>query len=111
MICMLEQHNDDDLYFLMRPDKELSIEDIERRDNLIEKIEGHYDMIVGVCPSNSKYASIINDLTLSLSMWIDGYPFDDDHKAKQREMIDNACVMIGKPRTIEELAEMIRDDL
>jgi len=49
----------------------------------------------------------INNLTLSLEMWLEDYPFDDDHKAKQKQMIDNACVLIGKPRTIEELKEMM----
>ena len=49
----------------------------------------------------------INDLTLSLEMWLGDYPFDDDHKSKQKRMIDNACVLIGKPRTIEELKEMM----
>ena len=51
-------------------------------------------------------ADMINDLTLSLSMWIGGYPFDEDHKCKQRDMIYRACVMIGKPNTMEELAKM-----
>ena len=49
----------------------------------------------------------INDLTLSLDMWLDDYPFDDDHKFKQKLMINHACVLIGKPRTIEELKEMM----
>ena len=49
----------------------------------------------------------INNLTLSLEMWLDDYPFDDDHKIKQKRMIDNACVLIGKPRTIKELKEMM----
>ena len=49
----------------------------------------------------------INDLTLSLEMWLGDYPFDDDHKYKQKQMINNACVLIGKPRTIEELKEMM----
>ena len=52
-------------------------------------------------------SSAINDLTLSLELWIDGYPFDEDHKAKQKMLIDRACMMIGKPRTIEELATML----
>ncbi len=55
---------------------------------------------------NEYLSDVINDLTLALSMWIDEYPFDDDHKAKQRMMIDSACVLIGKPRTMEELAVM-----
>ena len=50
---------------------------------------------------------MINDLTLSLEMWIDGYPFDDNHKEKQKMMINNACLLIGKPRTIEELKKMM----
>lgn len=100
-----------DLYvhFLIHPDNELSPKDIERRNVLIEIIEGYYDEIVNVCPSRSKYANMINDLTLSLSMWMNDYPFDDDHKTKQRILMDNACAMIGKPRTIEELVEMVRD--
>jgi len=59
------------------------------------------------CKIHDEYLSdMINDLTQSLSMWIDGYPFDDDHCCKQRTMIDNACLLIGKPRTMEELATM-----
>ena len=50
---------------------------------------------------------VINDLTLSLEMWLGDYPFDADHKYKQKRMIDNACVLIGKPRTIKELKEMM----
>ena len=50
---------------------------------------------------------VINDLTLSLGMWLEGYPFDNHHKSKQKQMIDHACVLIGKPRTIEELKEMM----
>lgn len=57
---------------------------------------------------NKYLSSMINDLTLSLGMWIDGYPFDDDHKEKQKMMINNACLLIGKPRTIEELKEMMK---
>lgn len=53
-----------------------------------------------------KLKSIINDLTLALEMWIDGYPFDDDHKHKQKILINEACVAIGKPRSIKELIEM-----
>jgi hypothetical protein len=56
----------------------------------------------------AKLKDCINDLTLSLSMWIEGYPFDEDHKEKQRRMVDYASVLIGKPRTPEELMEMIK---
>jgi len=57
---------------------------------------------------HNKYLSdIVNDLTLSLEMWIDGYPFDENHKTKQKKLINNACLLIGKPRNIEELKEMM----
>ena len=57
---------------------------------------------------HNKYLSdMINDLTLSLEMWIDGYPFDDDHREKQKMMINNACLLIGKPRTVEEMKWMM----
>lgn len=52
---------------------------------------------------------IINDLTLALEMHINGYPFDEHHKIKQLRLIDEASKLIGKPRTIEELKEMIQN--
>ncbi len=52
--------------------------------------------------------SLINDLTLALEMWIDGYPFDEDHKAKQRMLINRASFAIGKPRNIKELIKMAK---
>ncbi len=48
----------------------------------------------------------INDMIMSLRLWINDYPFDDNHIAKQKTMIDNACLLIGAPRTVEELAVM-----
>jgi hypothetical protein len=50
---------------------------------------------------------IINDLTLALEMWIEGYPFDEDHKVKQRILINRACFAIGKPRSVAELVSML----
>ena len=59
------------------------------------------------CKVHNKYlTSVINDLTLSLEMWIDGYSFDEDHICKQRQLIDNSCRLIGKPRSMEELVIM-----
>ncbi len=52
-------------------------------------------------------ADAINDLILSLSMHLQEYPFDAHHKIKQLRLIDNACKLIGKPRTIEELKEIV----
>lgn len=51
--------------------------------------------------------NIINDLTLALELWIDGYPFDEDHKKKHRILINRACLLIGKPRSIAELKKML----
>ena len=68
---------------------------------------GETECNMDICPlKRDALADMINDLTLALSMWIDGYPFDDDHKCKQRDLIYRACVMIGKPNTMEELAKM-----
>ena len=68
--------------------------------------ESNPDDCQEIIRQNKYLSDIINDLTLSLEMWIDGYPFDDDHICKQRDMIDNACLLIGKPRNMEELVEM-----
>lgn len=51
--------------------------------------------------------NMINDLTLSLSMWHSKYPFDEDHIYKQKIMINNASVLIEKPRTEHELKTML----
>lgn len=50
---------------------------------------------------------IINDLTLVVEMYIAGYPFDEDHKAKHHILVNKACSMIGKPRSLAELVTMI----
>lgn len=49
----------------------------------------------------------INDLTLIVEMYMDDYPFDADHKKKHKKIVDYACLLIGKPRTIEELKQMV----
>lgn len=51
--------------------------------------------------------NMINDLTLSLSMWHGKYPFDADHIYKQKIMINNASILIGRPRTDNELKAML----
>ena len=63
--------------------------------------------VAQVVEHNKYLSDMINDLTLSLEMWIDGYPFDNNHIIKQKIMINNACLLIGKPRTIEELKNMM----
>ena len=99
-----EMKDDFDLYIVH--DYKLSPDGIKYRDKLIEEIEAMHDIVVKFQGSNSRYSQIINDLTMSLEWWIGGYPFDDDHICKQRDMIDNACLLIGKPRNMEELVEM-----
>jgi hypothetical protein len=49
---------------------------------------------------------IINDLTLVVEMYIAGYPFDEDHKAKHHILVSRANYMIGKPRSLCELVTM-----
>ena len=54
--------------------------------------------------SNTKYLeNIINDLILSLNMWIGGYPLDDNHITKQKELIKRGYRAIGTPLTMEEM--------
>ncbi len=56
----------------------------------------------------NKFKDIINDLTLCLEMWIDGYSFDENHIYKQKELIKKANKLIGKPNSIEEISEAIK---
>lgn len=51
--------------------------------------------------------NIINDLVLCLNMWIEDYPFDDNHITKQKILVDKAYRAIGIPITLEELAVAI----
>ena len=60
---------------------------------------------------NKHLSTMINDLTLLLDMWIDGYPFDEDHLKKQKTLVDIACFMIGKPRTVDEMKEFIKNEI
>jgi len=54
-----------------------------------------------------RLADVINDLTLALELWVEGYPFDEDHKEKHRKLNEYACRLIDKPVTIEELTQMV----
>lgn len=47
--------------------------------------------------------NIINDLVLSLNIHISGYPFDDNHITKQKELILRSYRAIGTPTTMEEM--------
>jgi hypothetical protein len=60
-----------------------------------------------ICPiKRNILADIINDLTLALELWLSGYEFDDEDPIKLRGLLDHACTLIGKPRNMEELANM-----
>ena len=76
---------------LRRPNED-ELEELRKKQKEIEVMREH----IGVL------GDAIDDLTLALSQWIDGYPFDEDHKYKQRKLVDHACALIGKPRTIKE---------
>lgn len=89
------------------PDEYLADKDKDVRDGLIENIDRMYQRTLKFRPSANPYASVINDLTLALEMTLDGYRFDEDHREKQRALIERSCVLIGKPRSIEELGRMI----
>lgn len=102
---------DSKLSLVLRPDDELTELGIEYRESTIKSIESMHDQVVKFRGSNSRYASIINDLALSLSLWLDGYEMDVEDPEKLRSMLCTACAMIGKPRTIEELAELLGLDM
>lgn len=72
-------------------------EQVKELKTKIEKLEEHIKW--------SNHA--INDLTLCLSMWHGKYPFDEDHVYKQKIMINNASVLIGKARSENEMKVMI----
>lgn len=92
---------------VLRPDDELTEYGIKYRDDLIKSIESLHDQVVKFGGSNSRYASIINDLTYSLSLWLSGYEMDAEDPEKLRNLLRTACAMIGKPRTIEELVKIL----
>jgi len=65
-------------------------------------VEDHREVV-----KHNKYLSdTINDLTLSLGLWLDGYEMDAEDPEKLRQSLDRACLLIGKPRTMVELVEM-----
>jgi hypothetical protein len=51
--------------------------------------------------------NIINDLILCLSMWIEDYPFDNNHISKQKDLINKAYRAIGTPISMEEMTVAI----
>jgi hypothetical protein len=99
---------DREIEFSLRVDDELTAYGITHREKLIGRIECMHDKVVKFRGSNSRYASIINDLTFSLSLWLDGYEMDAEDPEKLRGLLCTACGMIGKPRTMEELVKMLR---
>lgn len=84
---------------------------IDVREKMIELVERMHDKVVKFRGSNSRYASIINDLTFSLGLWLDGYEMDTEDPEKLRSLLCTACAMIGKPRTMEELVALLGLDM
>ena len=56
---------------------------------------------------NKQLSDMINDLTLVMGLWLDGYHFDDDDIVKYRALLSRACALIGKPQTMVELVQML----
>lgn len=54
--------------------------------------------------------NLINDLWLALSLYVGGYPFDEDHKVKHRILIKRAQQKLGIPETLEELVETPKEN-
>ena len=101
------QETETDLDVYLCPDERLSPYGIRHRDELIEAIEDMHDRVVKFRGSNSRYSQIINDLTMSLGLWLDGYTMDAEDPEKLRNLLKTACAAIGKPRTMEELVAML----
>lgn len=108
---MLLDEMDREIDGSLRDDDELTAYGITHREKLIGRIEDMHDKVVKFSGSNSRYASIINDLTLSLGLWLDGYEMDAEDPEKLRSLLCTACAMIGKPRTVEELVALLGLDM
>lgn len=52
--------------------------------------------------------NLINDLWCALSLYVEGYPFDEDHKKKHLLLIRRAQIKLRIPKTLEELVSMLR---
>jgi len=102
---------DSKIALVLRPDDELTECGIECRDSTIKSIESLHDKVVKFRGSNSIYARIINDLTFSLSLWLNGHEMDDEDPEKLRDLLKSSCAMIGKPRTMEELVKLLGLDM
>jgi len=98
---------DVDLDVYLRADERLSPYGIRHREELIKAIEDMHDRVVKFRGSNSRYAQIINDLTLSLGLSVDGEEMDAEDPTKLRNRLKISCAAIGKPRTMEELAAIL----
>ena len=54
--------------------------------------------------------NMINDLTLTVSMYHHGYPFDENHKHKQRLLMCQAYMLIGTPINTRGMAKSVGFD-
>ena len=51
---------------------------------------------------------VINDLVLMGSFYVEGYPFDEDHKAKHRKLLEYARKVAMLP-SIEDLEKWVTE--
>ena len=54
------------------------------------------DNLKSLPKENSELLDILNDLILGFGMYIDGYPFDEDHKKKQKKLLLRANLILNK---------------
>lgn len=52
--------------------------------------------------------NLINDLWCALALYVEGYPFDENHREKHLILIQRAQIRLGIPETLEELVEMLK---
>lgn len=55
-------------------------------------------------------SNAINDLTLVVDLYADGYAFDEHHKQKHKKLTVAASRLIGKATTIEELKKASKQE-
>jgi len=66
------------------------------------KIEGQKTKSQEV-PSTEILCDLINELVTVISLYLNNYPFDSDHRAKQKILCDMAYRAIGTPLDRKEL--------
>ena len=81
-----------------------------RRAEAIERGEKKITELFRDAPKQDDTENLINDLCLALSFYVEGYPFDDEHRTKHRTLINKAYDMIGIPDTIKDILNRKESD-